>query len=119
MYIYVEIVDVVANAFIKLLDQNDLRREIFYKDLDQYGADVIEYLNKDDSFQAVFIVSKESQQAVVDNYSEFFEEFEKDGCKGIRLKEGRTAEELWLRFCASLSVKVITAFQKVDVEASV
>ena len=40
-----------------------------------------------------------------------FELFEREGAKGIRLKEGIDALQLWNRFCLSLSLKVIRAFR--------
>lgn len=42
---------------------------------------------------------------------DIFEPFERDGAKGIRLKDGILPIQLWKRFCTSLSMKVIEAFQ--------
>lgn len=44
MYVYLEVVDVVANAFIGILNHG--KKEILYKELDAYGAKVVEILNK-------------------------------------------------------------------------
>lgn len=114
MYLYIEIVDVVANAFVELLDKKGTR-DLFFEDLDNYGARVVEKLNEDQDTKAVYVVSRESQQAIVDDYSHFFEEIEKDGKRGIHLKDHVSSEQLWMRFCASMSYKVFCAFRAQDV----
>ena len=110
MYIYIEIEDLVANALIELVEKND-RREVLFRELDEYGARVIDILNSDGKTNAILVVSRESQMALLEDYSNMFEPFEKDGALGIRLKDGVTSIDLWKRFCASLSLKVIRAFQ--------
>lgn len=116
MNLYIEIADVIGNAFLELL-QND-RKEITFYDLDQYGAKVIEVLNREENVCARYIVSRESQSNILIDYSDFFEEYENDkGYRGIRLKEGKTASDVWARFCASLSVLVIKAFHDKDATA--
>ena len=111
MYIYIEIEDLVANAFIDLVEKKN-KREILFSELDEYGAKVIEALNSDGNTNAVLVVSRESQIAMTEDYSDMFEGFEKDGAKGIRLLEGVETIDLWTRFCASLSLKVLNAFKK-------
>lgn len=108
--IYIQIEDLVANAFIDLIE-TDSRREIFYSDLDDYGARVIEQLNSSGELKAVLVVSRESQAAVIEDYSDMFEAFEKDGSKGIRLLAHVSPLDLWERFCTSLSYTVLKAFQ--------
>ena len=110
MYIYIEIEDLVANALIELVEKNE-RREVLFKELDDYGARVIDVLNRDGETKAVLVVSRESQTAILEDYADMFEPFEKDGAKGIRLKDGISSMQLWKRFCVSLSVRVIEAFQ--------
>ena len=111
MYIYIEIEDLVANAFIDLVEKKN-KREILFSELDEYGAKVIEALNSDGNTNAVLVVSRESQIAMIEDYSDMFEGFEKDGAKGIRLLEGVETIDLWTRFRASLSLKVLNAFKK-------
>lgn len=110
MYSYIEIKDLVANALIELTENGE-KGEVLFKQLDVYGACVIEELNADAQTNAVLVVSRESQFAIVEDYADMFELFERGGAKGIRLKEGIDSLKLWNRFCASLSLKVIRAFQ--------
>lgn len=111
MYIYIEIEDLVANAFIELVERKG-KRELLYSELDEYGARVIEALNSDGVTNAVLVVSRESQKAMIEDYSDMFEEFEINGSKGIRLLAEIEPIELWARFCASLSLKVLNAFRE-------
>ena len=108
MYIYIEMKDLVANALIELLESGE-KGEVLFRQLD--GARVVEVLSNEKETKAVLVVSRESQMAMVEDYSDMFELFEREGAKGIRLKEGIDALQLWNRFCLSLSLKVIRAFR--------
>ena len=110
MYTYIEMEDLVANAFIELVEKKN-KREILFSELDEYGAKVIEALNSNGVTDAVLVVSRESQLAMIEDYSDMFEGFEKDGAKGIRLLDNVEPIDLWRRFCASLSLKVLNAFK--------
>lgn len=110
MYIYIEMKDLVANALIELLERGE-KGEVLFRQLDEYGARVIEVLSSEEETNAVLVVSRESQRAMVEDYSDMFEAFERDGAKGIRLKEGIDSLQLWGCFCTSLSLKVLWAFQ--------
>lgn len=110
MYIYIEVEDLVANALIALVE-NKGKREVLFCELDEYGACVIEVLNQEHGTQATLVVSRESQIAILEDYSDMFEPMERNGAKGIRLREGIQSIEVWKRFCTSLSLKVIRAFQ--------
>lgn len=110
MYIYIEIEDLVANALIELVEKKE-KREVLFKELDEYGARVIDVLNRDGKTKAILLVSRESQMAMLEDYTDMFDPFEKNGAKGIRLKDGISSMQLWKRFCSSLSMKVIEAFQ--------
>ena len=44
MCIYIGIEDLVANALIELVEKSE-KREVLFKQLDEYGAKVIKYLN--------------------------------------------------------------------------
>lgn len=116
MYIYIEMKDLVANALIELIENGE-KGEVLFKQLDEYGARVIEVLSAEEQTTAVLVVSRESQMAMVEDYSDMFELFERDGAKGIRLKEGIDSLKLWNRFCASLSLKVLKAFQSEKTKA--
>lgn len=110
MYIYIEIEDLVANALIELVEKKG-KREVLFWELDNYGARVINELNSDGRTKAVLVVSRESQMAVLEDYTDMFEPYELGGMPGIRLRDGVEPIQLWIRFCASLSMKVISAFQ--------
>ena len=56
MYIYIEIEDLVANALIELVE-NKGKREVLFKELDEYGARVIDVLSSDGKTKAVLLVS--------------------------------------------------------------
>ena len=110
MYIYIEIEDLVANALIDLVEKKG-KREVLFKDLDEYGARVIDELSSDGHTKAVLVVSRESQMAMLEDYTDMFEPFKSNGALGIRLRDGIEPIQLWKRFCASLSMKVLSAFQ--------
>lgn len=112
--IYIQIEDLIANAFIDLVEANS-QREIFYSDLDAYGARVIEQINLNQDTKAILVVSRESQLAIVEDYSDMFEAFERNGAKGIRLLDNVDPIDLWERFCTSLSYPVLMAFQAPEV----
>ena len=112
MYIYIGIEDLVANALIELVEKSE-KREVLFKELDNYGAMVIRYL-KDKQEQAVLVLSKERTNKFLHDYSEYFELFSKGMDEGIRLKEDVTVKQLWEKFRGYLSVDVMLAFMDKD-----
>lgn len=106
--IYIGIEDLVANALIELVE-NTGSRQVFFKDLDEYGAMVVKCLN-DKNEQAVLLLSKERTNEFLHDYSDLFEFFSEGISEGIRLKDGVTVEELWEKFRGYLSVDVMLAF---------
>lgn len=108
MCIYIGIEDLVANALIELVEKTSVR-EVLFKDLDKYGAMVVEFLNKKEE-QAVLILSKERTNEFLYDYSDYFELFSGTTGKGIRLKEEISVEKLWEKFRGYLSVEVMLAF---------
>ena len=108
MYIYIGIEDLVANALIELVESLG-KREVLFKELDEYGAKVIKYLN-DKQEQAVLLLSKERTNEFLHDYSDFFEVFTRGIDEGIRLRDGVTVEQLWKKFRGYLSVDIMLAF---------
>lgn len=106
--IYIGIEDLVANALIELVEKKG-KRQVFFKDLNAYGAMVIKYLNKKNE-QAVLLVSQERTNEFLHDYSEFFELFSEGINDGIKLKENVTVEKLWEKFRVYLSIDVMMAF---------
>lgn len=116
MCIYIGIEDLVANALIELVEKSE-KREVLFKELDEYGALVIKYLNEKQE-QAVLVLSKERTNDFLHDYSDYFELFSKGLDEGIRLKEGIATSELWEKFRGYLSVDVMLAFMdKMSVKA--
>lgn len=108
MCIYIGIEDLVANALIELVEKSE-KREVLFKELDDYGAKVIKYLT-DKQEQAVLVLSKERTSLFLHDYSDYFELFTSNMDEGIRLKEGVSVNELWKKFRGYLSVDVMLAF---------
>lgn len=106
--IYIGIADLVANALIELVE-NTGSRQVFFKDLDEYGAMVVKYLN-DKNEQAVLLLSKEQTNEFLHDYSDLFEFFTEGISEGIKLKDDVTVERLWEKFRGYLSVDVMMAF---------
>ena len=108
MCIYIGIEDLVANALIELAEKSE-KREVLFKQLDEYGAEVIKYLNNKQE-KAVLLLSKERTNSFLHDYSEYFELFSDGIDEGIRLKEGISVSQLWEKFRGYLSVDVMLAF---------
>lgn len=108
MSIYIGIEDLVANALIELVERSE-KKEVLFKQLDEYGARVVKYLN-DKQEQAVLILSKERTDEFLHDYSDYFELFSTRLDEGIRLKEGIQVKQLWGKFRGYLSIDVMRAF---------
>ena len=111
MCVYIGIEDLVANALIEVVEKNAERRVVFFRELDEYGAMVVKYLNENNE-HAVLLLSKERTNSFLHDYSEFFELYSEDGKidEGIRLKDGVTTSSLWERFRSYLTIDVMRAF---------
>lgn len=110
MSIKIGIADLVANALIELVDNDENNREVTYKQLNEYGALVIETLNAQKE-EAVLIISKERTKAFLHDYSDFFEvrvNAKKEKC--IALRVGKTTDELRELFRGYLSLDMLLAF---------
>lgn len=115
MYLYIEIVDVVANAFMELLKKGE-KKYVLFSELDSYGAKVVEYLNENENVHAVYVVSQEDQHDLCVDYTGFFREYEgENGERGVELKDGVSEMDIWNHFCAAMSFKVMMAFKKASI----
>ena len=108
MYFYIGIEDLAANAMIELLKKGG-QRFITYNEIEMYGAEVVQIL-KESWKKAVLILSRENTDALLRNYSEFFEEEEQNGRKGIKLKDDKKVEGLIQQFRSYLALDVLLAF---------
>lgn len=113
--VYIEMLDLVANALIFLLDNNK-EKKISFATLDKYGAKVREFLAKENGTDVYLYMSRESQDAIFEDYSEFFEQYNDNGTKGIKLKNDITSENLWEKFCLYLPLDVLKAFDDSSVQ---
>lgn len=110
MSIRIGIEDLVANALIELVDNDENNREVTYSQLNKYGAVVIETLNAKNE-EAVLIISKERTNAFLHGYSDFFQvRVNSNNEKCIALIEGKTTDELRKLFRGYLSLDMLMAF---------
>ena len=84
MKFYIGIADLVANALIEVLRRSN-RRALYFEEIEKYGANVIEFLNGTGS-RAILILSREDTNSLLNDYSDLFEEFSKEGKNGISLR---------------------------------
>lgn len=108
MCVYVGIEELVANAFIELVD-NTATREILFSQLNEYGSRVIKLLH-DEGKNAVLVLSTKETDSFLNNYSDYFETFSSKNGKGVKLKKGKSADDLWKKFRGYLAFDVMKAF---------
>ena len=109
MSFYIGIEDLAANALIEILQKQD-EAIVTYECLENYGAAVVQVLMSKGE-KAVLILSREETNAMFRNYSEFFEEVKtEDGLLGIKLKDGKTVDDLVAAFRGYLAWDVLMAF---------
>lgn len=108
MCFYIGIEDLAANAMIEMLKKGS-RRFLTYNEIEMYGAEVVQIL-KESGEKAVLILSRENTNALFRSYSEFFEEDEQNGKKGIKLKDDKEVGDLIQQFRGYLALDVLLAF---------
>ena len=108
MCFYIGIEDLAANALIELLQKEENRSFITYKELERYGTQVVRLLSERGE-KAVLLLSRENTNAMFRDYSDFFEEVSLDGKLGIRLKEGKDRKALIIQFRGYLALDVLMA----------
>lgn len=115
MCYYIGIEDLAANAMIEILEKKS-REGIFendsvvvtFKDLEDYGAEVVRYINNETKEKALLILSKASTEFMFRNYSDFFEEVDDESA--IKLREGKTVEDLKEKFRTYKAWELINAY---------
>lgn len=108
MCFYIRIEDLVANAMIEVL-KNGNRRFLTYDEIEKYGMEVIEILNKKNE-KAVLKLSRQYTDDFLRDYSDFFGEKMDNNLLGISLKEGKDLEDLISYFRGYISLDVLLAF---------
>lgn len=114
MCYYIGIEDLAANALIEILQKKegqDLRQcFVLLEDLENYGAEVVRYLNEEKGEKALLILSRASTAHMFRNYSDFFEEISTDEGTAIALQKGKTVNDLIEKFRTYLAIDVVYAF---------
>ena len=108
MCFYIGIEDLAANALIELLQKEENRSFITYKELERYGTQVVRLLSERGE-KAVLLLSRENTNAMFRDYSEFFEEDSYDENEGIRLRAGKSRKDLIVQFRGYLALDVLMA----------
>lgn len=116
MCYYIGLEDLAANAMIEILEKRQQEQEdikgielsVLLKDLEDYGSKVVRYLNNKTSEKAFLILSRESTDHMLKNYSDFFTE--DDNESAIKLKEGKTVEDLKNKFRTYKAADLISAY---------
>lgn len=108
MCFYIGIEDLAANALIEVLKKEN-KRFLTYNEIENYGAEVVRIL-KENGEKAVLILSRDNTEALFRNYSDFFEESEQDGKRGISLKSEKKTQDLIQQFRGYLALDVLLAF---------
>ncbi len=114
MCVYIGIEDLVANAFIELVEKSK-KKEVLFSQISNYGATVVKLLLAEGK-KAVLVLSEEKTNFFLHDYCEYFELFDSEEGEGFRLKKNVTVDQLWERFRGYLSYDVMMAFMS---EASV
>lgn len=108
MCFYIGIEDLAANAMIEMLKKGG-RRFLTYNEIEKYGAKLVQILRGNEE-KAVLILSRENTDALFRNYSEFSEESEQNGKRGIKLKKNKEIKDLIQQFRGYLALDVLLAF---------
>lgn len=101
--------DLVANALIENLKNDQSKRFVSYSEIESYGARVVKLLTKEKN-EAILIFSRTNTNQMLRDYSNFFEEIESENQLGIKLKEGIEVEQLISTFRGYLTLTLLKAF---------
>jgi len=107
MFVFVEIKDLVANAFIEYLESNMPRRSISFQTLREYGIAVEKtYSKRNGAGGMIQLYGRDYLDAFEIEYRDYF--LVKDD--GIELQDGVDADDLRKRFRSLLSYDLLCAF---------
>ena len=108
MCFYIGIEDLAANALIEILSKTE-KRYVTYAELEGYGAEVVSILTSQGE-KAILVLSRESTNNMLRNYSDIFEEENTESGLAIALKENVTVDDLIDKFRGYLAWDVLLAF---------
>lgn len=107
---YIGMDDIIANAFIESMKQNE-NRFLTYKQINDYGDKAVGLIRKD----AKVLVDKSNTDIVLTDYADFFNEQTIDGELGVELKREKYKSDLINQFRGYLPLDVLRAFVSVTV----
>lgn len=114
MCYYIGLENLVANAFIELLEQNESQRKVKFSTIEDYGDAVVQVLHQNGQ-DAILILSRENTRGFIVNCSRYFEVVNPDSPDGyIHLKDEFNAEDLAKEFCGGIAVDVLKALLSKD-----
>lgn len=109
MTFQIGIEDLVANALIENLKQDNTKRFISYSEIESYGAQVVSFLTEEGN-KAVLIFSRATTNQMLRDYSNFFEEVVIDDETGIQLRSTIKIEDLIDTFRGYLTLTLLKAY---------
>ena len=110
---YLGMEDIVGNGFIELIEEKKLPF-MSYKLIDDYGKKIVSIL-KNKGKRAILTISRLNKDNMLSEYSDFFEEKRNEkGDLGIALKDGKTLNDLYMKFRGYLAFDVLLAFMNCD-----
>lgn len=98
--------DLVANALI----EDPEEKFISYSKIENYGAKVVNFLNKQQKDDAILVFSRDRTNRMLRDYSNFFEEINLENELGIKLRDGIKQEELINAFRGYLTFSLLQAY---------
>lgn len=105
---YIKIADVAANALIEGMKGGG-DSFVSFQQIEDYGNRVLQILSENGE-EGVLVFSRAETDAFFHDYADFFQPDEKNDCKGISLRSGKTVISLIRRFRGYLALDVLHAF---------
>lgn len=102
--------DLVANALIQKIEQDHVR-EVRFSELSEYGSRLVSWWSRKKQIQVIVLLSQYDTEQMLLDYSDFFSiHMAGDEDYIIRLKNGKTVEDLRKTFRPYLSVDMLLSF---------
>lgn len=99
--------DLAANALIESMRREN-NRFVTYESIENYGMKVQQFLSEQGE-KLVLVLSRESKNEFIRNYSDFFEEKEENGELGIEVRKEKSLDELVDEFRGYLAFDLLMA----------
>lgn len=108
MYRYIGIEDLVANALIELMKQEESNRKVSLQVLSDFGTVIVKLLTNSEQ-SAILLLTKESTYEFINDYADFFSIQEYNSVEYIELKENKTIDDLRSQFRRNFTVDLAKA----------